>query len=123
MLRGLCSDREVTGLLFGAHLDMTDGITGVERGIELRGMVARPATNRLARPRAHRFRLLVPEASAIELEDGVGVMVFGKVVHDLRAQTLTVSGPLPVVIRVFTTADEFDLEVEDKSAGRWRDLF
>jgi len=121
-LRALCSDREVMALLFGAHLDMADGITGVERGIELRGMVARPPSSRLARPRAHRFRLVVPDAHAIELEDGAGVMVVGKVVHDPRAQTLTVSGPLPVVIRIFTTADEFDLDVEDKSAGRWRDV-
>jgi hypothetical protein len=110
-------------LLYGAHLDMADGITGVERGIELRGMVARPPSTRMARPRAHRFRLLVPEARAIELQDGAGVMVFGKVAHDPRTQTLTVSGPLPVVIRIFTTADEFDLTVEDQSAGRWRDLF
>ena len=123
-MRGWCSDREVTGFLFGAHLDMTDGITGVERGIELRGMVARPSTNRLARrPSAHRFRLLIPDASAIELKDGAGVMVFGKVVHDPQARTLTVTGPLPVTIRVFTTADEFDLTVEDNSVGRWRDLF
>jgi hypothetical protein len=122
-LRALCSDREVMALLYGAHLDMTDGITGVERGIELRGMVARPPSTRMARPRAHRFRLLVPDARAIELKDGAGVMVFGKVAHDARTETLTVSGPLPVVIRIFTTADEFDLTVEDQSAGRWRDLF
>lgn len=122
-MRGLCSDREVMAFLFGAHLDMADGITGVERGIELRGMVARPPSSRLARPRAHRFRLVIPEARAVELEDGAGVMVVGKVVHDAQAQTLTVSGPLPVVIRVFTSADEFDLTVEDKSAGRWHDLF
>jgi hypothetical protein len=122
-VRGLCSDREVMAFLFGAHLDMTDGITGVEQGIELRGMVARPSTNRLARrPAAHRFRLLIPQARAVELEDGAGVMVVGKVVHDGQAQTLTVSGPLPVVIRVFTAADEFDLTVEDKPAGRWHDL-
>src|SRR5882672_8346875 len=101
-------------LLFGAHLDMADAITGVERGIELRGMVARPPSRRLARPRAHRFRLTIPEARAIELQDGAGVMVLGKVVHDPQAQTLTVSGPLPVVIRIFTTADRFELEVEDK---------
>ena len=123
-MRGWCSDREVTGFLFGAHLDMADGITGVERGIELRGMVARPPASRLTRqPSAHRFRLFIPEARAIELKDGAGVMVFGKVVHDRQAQTLTVTGPLPVTIRVFTTADEFDLEVEDKGVGRWRSLF
>jgi hypothetical protein len=121
-LHVLCSDRELTGLLFGAHLDMTDGITGVERAIELRGMVARPSA-RLSRLRAHRFRLVIPEARAIELEDGVGVMMVGKVVHDPQAQTVTLSGPLPVVIRVFTAADEFELEVEEKSVGRWRELF
>jgi len=123
-MRGWCSDREVTGFLFGAHLDMTDGIAGVEHAIELRGMVARPSTSRFSRhPAAHRFLLRVPEANAIELKDGAGVMVFGKVVHDPQAQTLTVTGPLPVTIRIFTTADEFDLTVEDTSSGRWRDLF